>query len=444
MKKRTYNRPFRRQVDNWVRSAISTGMLEFDQIVTHIPSVYPSSVLDSLKRLSSTSKTAERVLINALKCIQGEPIYTSTKLYSVSLPVPHPLDFDWRFADESIERLLEVCLSNTGSGDTICFVGTPSLFRGAIELQLPRQVTLIDSNRCLIDRFRGTNQVSGQFETVVCNVLGDSIPNIGAKAVVVDPPWYDEYVDAFLYAASQLCIPGGKILLSMPPPGTRPGIVELWFRVLDWSKYLGLTMIKTKPGYLPYLSPPFERNALRADGINSYPERWRRGDLVEFELKSKDVFQIPLVLLQEMSWVEATIRGVRIRVRHNSNNNFVNPSLKSVIPGDVLPTVSRRDNRRYLADVWTSGNRIFACESPMILTLILQSLATSNSPREVVAKSTGRELNDKEVTQIKAVVKQLMELVELEHSEYASFMEEQRNEFIGLPLLRATPVGSTT
>lgn len=442
MNKSTYNRLFRQQIDRWVRDAISNGMFKYDQIVTYVPSVYPSFVLDALKRLSSTSKTAERVLINALEYVRSQPRFAPTKPHSITLPVPHPLDFDWRFADESVERLLEECLSLTEPGDTICFVGTPSLFRDAVESQFPRQLTLIDSNYCMVDRFRRLITVPSHVETVVCNILCDPIPFKEVRVVVIDPPWYDEYIDAFLWTAGQLCVLGGQILLSMPQPGTRPGIDQLWLRVLDWSKFLELTMTKTKPGYLPYLSPPFERNALRAEGISLYPEKWRHGDLVEFTLQSKNAVEARPALSRRISWVEAMIRGVRIRVRHSLNDKYFDPSIKSVIPGDILPSVSRRDNRRYLADVWTSGNRIFTCQSPETLAIILQAVVTSNSPQELIAKSLGRELNRKERTQVQATVKQIMELVEVEHSEYAPWMEEQENDFMGLPFLQATPVGS--
>jgi hypothetical protein len=41
--------------------------------------------------------------------------------------------------------------------------------------------------------------------------------------------------------------------------------------------------------------------------------------------------------------------------------------LVSLIEGDILPTVSRRDPRRRLADVWTSGNRIFRTGNPQLV-----------------------------------------------------------------------------
>jgi hypothetical protein len=44
--------------------------------------------------------------------------------------------------------------------------------------------------------------------------------------------------------------------------------------------------------------------------------------------------------------------------------------LQGLIPwidGDVLPSVSRRDPRRRLAHVWTSGNRVFRTDNPELV-----------------------------------------------------------------------------
>ncbi len=42
-------------------------------------------------------------------------------------------------------------------------------------------------------------------------------------------------------------------------------------------------------------------------------------------------------------------------------------NLISLVKGDILPTVSRRDPRRRQADVWTSGNRIFQTDNPRLV-----------------------------------------------------------------------------
>jgi hypothetical protein len=86
---------------------------------------------------------------------------------------------------------------------------------------------------------------------------------------------------------------------------------------------------------------------------------------------------------------------VRVRIRQPNLSGFADPSLVSVVPGDVLQSVSRRDSRRRLADVWTSGNRIFACQGRGVLQQILRAVAVGRSPYEAVALALERPLSSR-------------------------------------------------
>jgi hypothetical protein len=58
---------------------------------------------------------------------------------------------------------------------------------------------------------------------------------------------------------------------------------------------------------------------------------------------------------------------MRLFLRVSGEAQSEQTSLISLIEDDILPTVSRRDPRRRLAQVWTSGNRIFRTENPQLL-----------------------------------------------------------------------------
>ena len=49
--------------------------------------------------------------------------------------------------------------------------------------------------------------------------------------------------------------------------------------------------------------------------------------------------------------------------------------LRSIVPGDILPTVRRTDPRRKRADIWTSGNRIFATGHPDLVRIAARAAA---------------------------------------------------------------------
>ena len=85
----------------------------------------------------------------------------------------------------------------------------------------------------------------------------------------------------------------------------------------------------------------------------------------------------------------ATFLGVRWRFRSQEPPIVCRPLFVEAVPGDILDSVSRRDPRRAKADVWTSGNRIFACPNTASLELIVKALATGTRPDTYVSAVLG-------------------------------------------------------
>lgn len=64
------------------------------------------------------------------------------------LPVPHVLDYDWRFSTEGTEKLFSLINKNCKKANsTIVFVGTPSLFKMYFsKKEMKNRYILIDKN----------------------------------------------------------------------------------------------------------------------------------------------------------------------------------------------------------------------------------------------------------------------------------------------------------
>jgi hypothetical protein len=58
---------------------------------------------------------------------------------------------------------------------------------------------------------------------------------------------------------------------------------------------------------------------------------------------------------------------MRLFIRGMGEARYDEASLISLVDGDILPTMSRRDRRRRAANVWTSGNRIFRTDNPQLV-----------------------------------------------------------------------------
>src|SRR5262249_37925621 len=154
----------------------------------------------------------------------------------------------------------------------------------------------------------------------------------------------------------------------------------------------GLECLETKTQAVTYETPPFERSAFRACGITNVPTDWRRGDLLLFRRIAAPAGSLAPSTNLPDEWADIEIKGSRLKVRAPLVLQFDDPRLRSVIEGDVLPSVSRRDPRRRHADIWTPRNRIFFCSGRSVFVQIARAIASDEQPESAVAGWLRRDL----------------------------------------------------
>jgi hypothetical protein len=101
----------------------------------------------------------------------------------------------------------------------------------------------------------------------------------------------------------------------------------------------------------------------------------------------------------------------------------VDPRLISIVPGDVLDSVSRRDARRATVDVWTSGNRVFRCEATDVFGLIVDAVSAGVPAVGYVEQALGRAVTSEEHDHINDAVKRVIQIVDTECEEYVRHWE---------------------
>lgn len=111
------NADFDDDVDGWVRAGIRAGATSFDDLICHLPGVYPTDAVAALDRLVDrdqiTVSEHRRGLARRLRVSAPAPI--------TALPVPHPLDFDWRFTAEALDVIVAASAAS-GDGVIACLV----------------------------------------------------------------------------------------------------------------------------------------------------------------------------------------------------------------------------------------------------------------------------------------------------------------------------------
>lgn len=344
-----------------------------------------------------------------------------------TLPIPHPLDYDWRFDEKTSRRLVADLHDRLPRPAKIALLGAPSLVEYAQEDPQFENVILCDSNRAVISslaslKFRG-------IRLFPLDVSRERLPFSQVNAVVIDPPWYLPHFRSFLWAATSGCMVGGFIYVCMPPVGTRPGIQHELKEIEGWATKLGLELIGRDKAYFRFQTPPFEVNALRASNTKKAND-WRTGDLVLFRKTSEKLPRRPPSPTTELGdWGEVIHSGVRVRFRSKTSGRFDNPALFSIVEGDVLPTVSRRDPRRKAADIWTSGNRIFGCRAPFLFGIIAAGVKKRQNLFKLVAAALNEQLPKHGKSQIVRTGKQVRSLIRLEGRELLRYFEKNEDTF---------------
>ena len=388
------------EIERLVFQKLQSGISNFSELLKSLPGIYPTSVLDSIQRLIS-KKQIDESLIEKLFIKKRSEDSISKSIF----PTPHPLDYHWKFTEVTRTKLLNKAYELTKSGEVIGLVGTPSLLEKYYDYFNERDIVLFDKNA--LDGYSNKFVKCTSYQR---DLLCDSVPVINANVVIADPPWYPEYFQSFLWSASKICCIDGHLLLSIPTEGTRPNIKKELTDLFSYAKKVGFSCIKYEKSSIQYNMPQFEHNALLAEGFHNISKDWRIADLAIFS-KIKQLSMCRPIFKQKEKWTKIIINSIDFRIRTSSLNEYQDPTLIPLVKGEIFPSVSRRDPRRKLADVWTSGNRVYVCKGNNILICILRSIQENASPIQRVSTLLGRKLQVSEITQILITIKKINEII---------------------------------
>lgn len=398
--------------------AVGQGAKDLWQVISALPGHYPTSVRDAVARLVADLGIPPSILEEATSAAFA----SEGQLDVLGFAIPHPLDFSWRFTKGTADGLLARLLVLSNPSGRVLLLGAPSICVLAAHLRVADRVVLFDKNPPLA--------ASGTSPSGSCTVFGHdlmkAVPRLAdVHAVLADPPWYVGEAVGFLKTASQSCANRGTILLSVGPDGVSPSIAEMRMQIIARAQDFGLSYIGIEHGAVSYATPFFERNALRAGGFQQVPPAWRRGDLLSFRKTGSAYPDGDAVEAESRVWDEFSSYGVRFSVRRAEGTRYADPQLKTLVEGDILPTVSRRDVRRGQAMVWTSGNRIFGCEGPSVFAAILRAAESLESPVVAVQYQFSCSITESHAGPIQATALQVERVVQTEFREMKAFTTEK-------------------
>src|ERR1700728_1842865 len=128
------------------------------------------------------------------------------------MPLPHPLDYDWRFTPATVELLWQLAGLHATTQETTILMGVPSMADNISLRGSGKPVTLLERSAATVEALR----CRGLVEVIGCDLARDTLPPIKASTIVADPPWYEADTISFLWSAAALCRAHGIVMLSLP------------------------------------------------------------------------------------------------------------------------------------------------------------------------------------------------------------------------------------
>ena len=375
------------------------GTLE--DVVHQCVGLYLADIVSALEHLSECGEA-----VPSLEPAPSEG--RGVEMQDWPLALPHPLDFDWRFANVTTLALFDRVCESTLPSDTIVACAVPSIYAHALNDPRERIVHLHDVNASrhgLAANPSGTTPESLDFAK-------DVPPDLGAAYVIADPPWYPQHAHLCLWWVSKIVRPGATIAFALAPRNTRPSVTRERRDLWGLARSYGLDLVNIEVGVLNYQTPPFESEALSAQGVPVL-DSWRRGDLAL--LKASEVGHgEPRPVVEGSAWASCRIGSVDIRFRMDATVSHGDPRLVRIVDGDILDSVSSRDPRRGEAAVWTSLNKVFACRDAPLALQIVGAIGQGIDPFIVAADYLGRDPCEAEAVYIEQSAHQLRSLMDAE------------------------------
>lgn len=208
---------FEQRIDERVLALLCQPALTFHALLNALPSVYPTVLLQSISRLSESGLIDPKAggALQAQASVRDDTMRVTRTM----LPLPHPVEYEWRFCPDTSQHLLEVADEMAFPGTPIILFGTPGVAVEALHLPINRRLIFIGENNSVTQRLKALNDAAEQ--ALNLQFCASPYPQMGAGAVIVDPPWYLDFVKPMLAIAAHTVGVGGLVFISLPPEGSR-------------------------------------------------------------------------------------------------------------------------------------------------------------------------------------------------------------------------------
>lgn len=351
-----------------------------------------------------------------------------------AIHLPHCLDYEWWFADNTHEILVNKILKNNQMPipENMVFLGSPLLGSFCSFVFRDSKITILDKSASTISTI--AKYLPKRNTELLCYNAEDPLPEhlIGkADFVFFDPPWYLEYYDLFLKRG--LLLTHGKqsaIATILFPSLTRPqSISERNIFLNKATAGMGLDITHVEADAAHYMQPHFEKRALEQNDLSL--ENWRTGDMVIFSNSGTVKPENRHYSMEKFDWKEFLIGKVKVKLKikpEEQVSTYISPKILSSTSEDaILSSVSRRSPTRDEIDLWTSTHKGIKIQGWKAMTVILNGISEDKSKIEIMREMQKTFENVPKIRinrDIDAVYSELLDTVRLDENTNAGQNKE--------------------
>lgn len=338
-----------------IKALFSAGVDEYQGVLSALGGADPRQVFELWSDVSGQTRRSVAVTGWSTPGIGGS-----------LLPIEDPSRGQWWFTPYTTEwlaRLVTQCSPPDVSGADgwdVLALGTPTL---ALALGgTGRRVCCLDADPDVIEAVRRLAPP----ETTEANIydVADELPSDvthrRATCVVLDPPWYDPTMEAFIGRALQACRIPGHLILTLPSRFTRPDAEVGKQELIRRLTAAGLQVRLYAREQLEFVVPVFERRAFQDLAVfRGTP--WRRADVLHLAIEDdgwSNHLRVPECHRSVTQIVSRDPRYFRVFVATNDALKGDAAAQPVFNPYERYRTnISRRSLESSKYNIWTSDRR---------------------------------------------------------------------------------------